>query len=88
MKYICETCEVEEDLTEQDAFDKGWDYPPFIGVWGVVSPRTCPDCLIDTTAYWYLLTHGGADLPERHLNTIKRIMSEPLTVESPNLPTP
>jgi hypothetical protein len=78
MQYICETCETTVELTEQEAYEAGWDYPPFIGIWGVVSPRTCPNCTIETTAYWHLITKGGDDLPERHVNTIKRILAEPL----------
>lgn len=79
-KYLCETCGREDELTEAEAYRIGWDYPPFIGVWGIVSPRTCPNCLIDTTAYWFLMNRKAEDpepIPERHMNTLKRIMAEP-----------
>ena len=75
-EYECEGCGLKETLTERDAFDKGWDYPPFMGEWGVVSPRTCGNCGIDCTAYWQLITHQGEPLPEKHLNTVLRIQRE------------
>jgi len=75
-EYECEGCGKKETLTERAAFDKGWDYPPFMGEWGIVSPRTCGNCGIDTTAYWYLITHAGEPMPEKHLNTVLRIQRE------------
>jgi hypothetical protein len=76
-RYECETCTRVDETTEQQAYEAGWDYPPFIGIWGVVSPRTCPNCLIDTTAYWFILTQDrNAEMPERHKNTILRISKE------------
>lgn len=75
-EYLCETCGKHETLTEKEAFEAGWDYPPFIGAWGVVSPRTCGECSIDTTAWWHLTLHGSDDLPERHRATIARIIAE------------
>ena len=77
MKYLCETCGKEEELTEQEAFDQGWDYPPFIGEWGVVSPRTCGSCGIDTTAWWQLINGVKAsELSEKHKATLDRILRE------------
>ena len=40
--HICEVCGRTEVLTPQEAFDKGWDYPPMMGSFGDVSPRTYP----------------------------------------------
>jgi rubrerythrin len=74
--YVCEVCGKEQDLTEDEAFKAGWDYPPFIGMWGVLSPRTCPNCTIDKTAYWHVITRGTQDIPENHMATIKRVMAE------------
>jgi hypothetical protein len=76
--YLCENCGREETLTEAEAYQKGWDYPPFIGLWGVLSPRTCPDCGIETTAYWAIITQGTENLSEKHQATIRRVMAEPL----------
>lgn len=79
LKYECETCGRIDECTEEEAYQMGWDYPPFIGVWGIVSPRTCPGCGIDTTAYWFLTNRKAEDqgpIPERHMLTLKRIMAE------------
>jgi hypothetical protein len=75
-RYECEVCGRVEHLTEKDAFDTGWDYPPFIGRWGVVSPRTCGggSCGIDKTAYWAVM--NGAELTEQQARTITRILEE------------
>lgn len=81
MKYICEVCDTEAELEEEEAYHAGWDYPPFIGIWGVVSPRTCPNCTIEKTAYWHVMTVGASEpLSERHARTINRILAEPLEV--------
>jgi hypothetical protein len=74
--YECEVCGKEQDLTEHEAFKAGWDYPPFIGIWGVLSPRTCGDCGIEQTAYWHVLTQGTEDIPENHMKTIQRVVAE------------
>lgn len=75
MKYVCEVCDKTEELTEEAAYESGWDYPPFIGAWGIVSPRTCPNCLVTGTAWWALIKQEP--LTERHRATIERITNEP-----------
>lgn len=75
-EYLCEVCGKKETLTEAVAYESGWDYPPFIGLWGVVSPRTCPNCTIEHTAYWHVLREGTENIPPNHMVTIKRIMAE------------
>jgi hypothetical protein len=75
-EYLCEVCGKRETLTEDVAYTTGWDYPPFIGLWGVVSPRTCPDCGIEGTAYWHVLREGTENIPANHMVTIQRIMAE------------
>jgi hypothetical protein len=75
-EYLCEVCGKRQDLTEQEAFQQGWDYPPFMGMWGVLSSRTCGTCTIERTAYWHVLTKGTADIPPNHLATIKRVLAE------------
>lgn len=78
-EYECEVCGTKESLTEEQAYQAGWDYPPFIGVWGILSPRTCPNCTVEQTAYWFLITRSAEDqtpIPENHMKTIKRIMAE------------
>lgn len=77
-RYECESCGTVEELTEAVAYESGWDYPPFIGIWGILSPRTCPNCTIETTAYWAVLT--GQGLSEKHQRTIERILGERIVV--------
>lgn len=50
----CEVCETTELLTPEEAYQAGWDYPPKMGEWGVISPRTCGGCGIDRTLWWAL----------------------------------
>lgn len=37
-KHICEVCGRCEILTPEEAFQAGWDYPPRMGFFGVLSP--------------------------------------------------
>lgn len=78
-EYLCEVCDKKQDLTEAEAYAQGWDYPPFMGMWGIVSPRTCGDCGIEATAYWQVLMHQGTPpegFNDRHAATIIRIIAE------------
>lgn len=76
--FLCETCGITAKLTDDEAYDAGWDYPPFIGMWGVISPRTCPDCPMETTAWWAILQSDKQDinLSQHHQETAVRIMAE------------
>ena len=53
-RHICEVCDVDEILTPEAAFKSGWDYPPKMGQFGVISPRTCGHCSINETLWWAL----------------------------------
>ena len=55
-EHWCENCGKREILTPDQAFHAGWDFPPRMGAWGVISPRTCGDCGIETTLWWALQT--------------------------------
>ena len=82
MLHICEVCGRTEILTPQEAYDMGWDYPPFMGSFGVVSPRTCPDCMMMDTA-WAAITLKGVkpdDLSDRQKQAIMRIVREPESI--------
>lgn len=79
MKYLCEVCGREDEYeTTDEAFNAGWDYPPFMGAWGVISQRTCPDCPIIQTAWWALVVEKKSpdELEERHIQTVQRILLE------------
>ena len=79
LRHVCESCGRVEIITPEQAYEEGWDYPPLMGVYGVVSPRTCPKCTMDTTVYWKLMTEGKAhvDLNEHDKTVLERILGEP-----------
>lgn len=56
--HVCEVCGKEEILTANQAFALGWDYPPKMGKYGVVSACTCGSCTIDKTVWWALTVEG------------------------------
>ena len=77
--HICEVCGKKDILTPEEAFNEGWDYPPRMGAFGVVSPRTCGNCAINFTVWWALVCEkkGINELSEMQKETIKRIQQEP-----------
>lgn len=81
-RHICEVCKKEEVLTSDEGFDAGWDYPPRMGVFGVISPRTCPDCTMMGTLWWRLTTGlvKESDLSEEDAAFIKRVSAEPESI--------
>ena len=76
--FQCEGCGLTVMLTDHLAYQLGWDYPPFMGEWGVISPRTCGECGVESTAWWALAVDKTPveQLEERHLLTIERILRE------------
>ena len=82
-KYTCEVCGKTEILTPDDAYRSGWDYPPFMGAYGIVSPRTCPDCQMMDTAWAALMLKKipYEDLTEKQKEAVQRIKSEPASME-------
>lgn len=56
--HICEACGKKEFMTAEAAFIKGWDYPPKMGKFGVIGPRTCGDCGIEQTVWWNIVKSG------------------------------
>ncbi len=81
--HICEVCGKTEVLTPMEAHMNGWDYPPMMGSFGVVSPRTCGNCTINKTLWWALMTvyKKESELDEVQMETLKRILSEPESIE-------
>lgn len=80
--HICEACGKEEGLTPEEGFQKGWDYPPRMGVFGVLSPRTCEACNVTTTLWWRLTTGAvTADtLTEADIKLVERVNHEPASI--------
>jgi len=81
LRHICEICGKDEVLLPSEAFDSGWDYPPRMGHFGIISPRTCGDCPMDGTLWWALTSGARAqDLTEAQRATVERINGEPETI--------
>lgn len=79
LRHICEVCGKEERLTPEQGFEQGWDYPPKMGEFKIVSPRTCGNCGINDTLWWILSVERKqpSDLNEQQLQTLNRILQEP-----------
>jgi hypothetical protein len=77
--HVCEVCGKKELLTPEEGFEKNWDYPPKMGQFGIVSPRTCGDCAITDTVWWAVVVEkkSSADLTDKQKKTIQRILQEP-----------
>ena len=72
-------------LTPEEAFNEGWDYPPRMGAFTVLSPRTCGECSITDTLWWKLVTdknneHNMNNFTDEEKKTLKRIMAEPYSL--------
>lgn len=81
--HYCEVCGKKEFITAADAFNSGWDYPPQMGIFGLLSPRKCGNCSIVDTLYWKIHTSGRiplvleGELSPEELITWRRIKGEP-----------
>ena len=84
LRYICESCgKIGLYHNADEGFNDGWDYPPKIGSYRVIGPRTCEKCLIDTTLYWAIITgevKSINDMTTRQKATLIRILGEPETI--------
>lgn len=81
--HYCEVCGKKAYITAEEAHDDGWDYPPKMGWFGMLGPRTCGECGIADTLFWKVNTSGGlpivceGDLIPEELVTWRRIRREP-----------
>ena len=80
--HYCEVCGAKVFCTAQEAFDAGWDYPPQMGTFGLLGPRTCGGCDITSTLYWKVQQQAlpivlEPTLTEEELKTWRRIKNEP-----------
>lgn len=80
--HYCESCGKKAFISAKDAFDDGWDYPPQIGAFGLLGPRTCGDCRITDTLYWKVQQQSlpivlEETLTSEELKTWQRIKNEP-----------
>lgn len=89
--HYCEVCGKKEYITAEEAFNKGWAYPPKTCSFGRLGPRICGGCLRThrkkDTLYWKVRS-GGSDpgkiplvleekLSPEELVTWRRIQGEP-----------
>jgi len=77
--HYCEVCGKKELLTADEAFEQGWDYPPGVYSFRLLSPRTCGNCTIENTL-WFQLMIGKkslSELTDREKETLRRIQNEP-----------
>ena len=84
--HVCEVCGKTKIMTPEQAFNEGWDYPPRMGAFGIVSPRTCGNCTIEGTL-WMALQSGKIKsidymTPEQRI-TLARIQNEPASIMPP-----
>lgn len=80
--HYCEVCGKKAFCTAQEAFDAGWDYPPQIGKFGLLGPRTCGNCSLTDTLFWKIYQQSfpmvvASNLNEDELVTWNRIKGEP-----------
>ena len=80
--HYCEACGEKVFCTAQEAFDAGWDYPPRIGSFGLLGPRTCGNCGLADTLFWKVQQQSiplviETNLTEDELVTWQRIKNEP-----------
>lgn len=83
--HYCEVCGKKEYITAQQAMDSGWDYPPHMGHFGLLGPRTCGNCLLEDTLFWKVNTEKKIPIPvvvegmlkPKEKVTWKRIKAEP-----------
>ena len=76
--HWCESCGHEELLDSDTAYDAGWDFPPRMGIWSVISPRTCPNCAISKTVWWAIAIdkHSIDTLTPHQRKVVGRILEE------------
>lgn len=80
--HICEVCGRSEIMTPDESFEDGWDYPPRMGTFGIISPRICGSCPIQKTVWWALTCDKKDinELPYKQKETIERIIREPASI--------
>ena len=84
--HYCEVCGKKEYITAEQAFNDGWDYPSHIGAFGVLSQRTCGDCLITGTLWFRMMQKKGeerfrtSDMTPEEIRFVERVKGEPASL--------
>lgn len=86
--HYCEVCGTKVYCTAKEAYDNGWDYPPQMGTFGLLGPRTCGKCGIEDTLWWKVQQQDiplviNTSLNEDELRTWRRIQKEPESLLEP-----
>ncbi len=82
--HICEVCGKTKIMTPEQAFEEGWDYPPKMGAFGIVSPRTCGNCNMRDTLWMAIQTgriKGIEDMTPEQRIVLNRIINEPASIQ-------
>lgn len=82
LRHICEVCGKDEILTPAAAYEAGWDYPPRMGQFGIISPRTCPSCPMFGTVWAALACDNFTEdmLTDTQREVVARIQGEPRSI--------
>lgn len=80
--HYCEVCGKKVYCTAKEAYDAGWDYPPQMGTFGLLSPRICGGCSMESTLWWKVQQQNlpiviEKKLTKEELKTWRRIQMEP-----------
>lgn len=76
--HWCEVCGLEVLLTPDLAYELGWDFPPRMGAFGVISPRTCGNCGIEGTVWFAMAVEKKSiqELTDEQYAKVLRIVGE------------
>lgn len=82
LHHICEVCGKDEWLTSEEGFKQGWDYPPRMGMYGVISPRTCGSCSMGDTVWFEVVVNKKKldELSDHQKEVVMRIVCEPESI--------
>jgi predicted kinase len=80
--HYCEVCGRKEFITAEEAFSAGWDYPPSMYQFGILTPRTCGNCSMGDTLFFKVSVLNIQDMDDKNLTpkelaTLRRIQGEP-----------
>lgn len=74
-------------LDSDVAYHAGWDYPPKMGKFGVIGPRTCGSCSVNRTVWWAIAVEGYTMdmVSPAQMIIIERIQHEPESISPTSL---
>ncbi|WP_353892908.1 hypothetical protein PRVXH_002298 [Proteinivorax hydrogeniformans] len=82
LRFVCEACGQKMIMTPAEGYKAGWDYPPYMYPFSVISPRTCNKCGIEKTVWWEICMKHKTfeELTDSQKETIERIYREPESI--------